>query len=335
MRVDHRSTPEPGALADGRYEEASNNVYVEPNPRIERVADRLFEEAVLHMIERIVAPLGLRVDATSPWVDARLPDGSRVQTRFLRTPFSCVAGFTLPEASRAPAPATSPMLTHLGIAPDELTPRKDRGVRMEIGPQRTINKAGLVAGFAAPLCEPGDGSCESPSASEPRLVLVQLSDEDDSAPRISLFREPAARHRRSKLPCDDPLPRESSRSSVPVVDALLGGRGPRPAADCRGGKNKRRDERDADTHSHMTHLHSNDGLLASSIGSGRWMGDKGRRAPAQAAADAAPYPHDDDFKADRPAECALVHCVDAHGYRLCPRDPVAPHRGRPDGSGAA
>ena len=44
------------------------------------MADRLFEgeEAVLHVIERIVAPLGLRVDATSPWVDARLPDGSRV-----------------------------------------------------------------------------------------------------------------------------------------------------------------------------------------------------------------------------------------------------------------
>ena len=45
-----------------------------------RVVGRLFEgeEAVLHVIERIVAPLGLRVDATSPWVDARLPDGSRV-----------------------------------------------------------------------------------------------------------------------------------------------------------------------------------------------------------------------------------------------------------------
>jgi pilus assembly protein CpaF len=49
------------------------------------VVGRLFEgeEAVLHVIERIVAPLGLRVDATSPWVDARLPDGSGVQTRFL------------------------------------------------------------------------------------------------------------------------------------------------------------------------------------------------------------------------------------------------------------
>jgi hypothetical protein len=54
---------------------------------------------------------------------------------------------------------------------------------MEIGAQRTINKAGLVAGFAAPLCEPSDGSCESPSASEPRPVLIQLSDEDGFHPQ--------------------------------------------------------------------------------------------------------------------------------------------------------
>jgi Flp pilus assembly CpaF family ATPase len=38
-------------------------------------------------MERIVAPLGLRVDPTSPWVDARLSDGSRVHTRFLGAPF--------------------------------------------------------------------------------------------------------------------------------------------------------------------------------------------------------------------------------------------------------
>ncbi|HEX5951046.1 MAG TPA: CpaF family protein [Actinomycetota bacterium] len=57
-----------------------DDVYVERKGRIERVVDRLFEgeEAVLHVIERIVAPLGLRVDGSSPWVDARLPDGSRV-----------------------------------------------------------------------------------------------------------------------------------------------------------------------------------------------------------------------------------------------------------------
>ena len=58
----------------------ADDVYVERKGRVERVADRLFEgeEAVYHVIERIVAPLGLRVDASSPWVDARLPNGSRV-----------------------------------------------------------------------------------------------------------------------------------------------------------------------------------------------------------------------------------------------------------------
>jgi pilus assembly protein CpaF len=38
----------------------------------------LDESTVLHLIERIVAPLGLHVDRASPLVDARLGDGSRV-----------------------------------------------------------------------------------------------------------------------------------------------------------------------------------------------------------------------------------------------------------------
>src|SRR6266508_3754533 len=58
----------------------ADDVYVERKGRVERVEDRVFEgeEQVLHLIERIVAPLGLRVDESSPYVDARLPDGSRV-----------------------------------------------------------------------------------------------------------------------------------------------------------------------------------------------------------------------------------------------------------------
>jgi pilus assembly protein CpaF len=57
-----------------------DDVYVERKGRIEKVPDGLFEgeEAVLHVIERIVGPLGLRVDESSPYADARLPDGSRV-----------------------------------------------------------------------------------------------------------------------------------------------------------------------------------------------------------------------------------------------------------------
>jgi pilus assembly protein CpaF len=55
------------------------DVYVERKGRIEPVDRGLFEgeEAVYHLIERIVGPLGLRVDESSPFVDARLPDGSR------------------------------------------------------------------------------------------------------------------------------------------------------------------------------------------------------------------------------------------------------------------
>jgi pilus assembly protein CpaF len=57
-----------------------DDVFVERKGRIEKVESGLFEgeEAVLHLIERIVGPLGLRVDESSPYVDARLPDGSRV-----------------------------------------------------------------------------------------------------------------------------------------------------------------------------------------------------------------------------------------------------------------
>lgn len=58
-----------------RYDE----IYVERSGRLERhpltfTGDR----AVMGVIERIVAPLGRRIDESSPMVDARLKDGSRV-----------------------------------------------------------------------------------------------------------------------------------------------------------------------------------------------------------------------------------------------------------------
>src|SRR4051794_38081328 len=54
-------------------------VWVERAGRVERAAVAFGSEAELrHAIERILAPLGRRVDEASPLVDARLPDGSRV-----------------------------------------------------------------------------------------------------------------------------------------------------------------------------------------------------------------------------------------------------------------
>ena len=56
-----------------------NQVYCERNGKLE-LTDVHFrdDEHVLHVIEKIVAPLGRRIDESSPMVDARLPDGSRV-----------------------------------------------------------------------------------------------------------------------------------------------------------------------------------------------------------------------------------------------------------------
>lgn len=54
-------------------------IYVERAGRIERVEARFADDGqVLRVVDRILAPLGRRVDARSPLVDARLPDGSRV-----------------------------------------------------------------------------------------------------------------------------------------------------------------------------------------------------------------------------------------------------------------
>jgi len=54
-------------------------VYIEKNGQLIRT-NIVFDnnEHVIRMIERIISPLGRRVDPDSPTVDARLPDGSRV-----------------------------------------------------------------------------------------------------------------------------------------------------------------------------------------------------------------------------------------------------------------
>ena len=55
------------------------NVYIERKGKVHRVPIT-FEsnDHVMRIIDRIVAPLGRRIDESSPYVDARLPDGSRV-----------------------------------------------------------------------------------------------------------------------------------------------------------------------------------------------------------------------------------------------------------------
>ncbi len=118
-----------------------DDVYVEREGRIERVQGRLFEgeESVLHLIERIVGPLGLRVDHASPWVDARLPDGSRVHAIVpplsLRGPVLTIRSFTQ-------IPLTAPDLLRVGT----------------VGPRGMAFLAACVRGRANVVVSGGAGS---------------------------------------------------------------------------------------------------------------------------------------------------------------------------------
>jgi pilus assembly protein CpaF len=56
-----------------------NSVYCERNGKLSLTDIQFYDDNhVLRIIEKIVAPIGRRIDESTPMVDARLPDGSRV-----------------------------------------------------------------------------------------------------------------------------------------------------------------------------------------------------------------------------------------------------------------
>ncbi|HKG18870.1 MAG TPA: ATPase, T2SS/T4P/T4SS family, partial [Candidatus Limnocylindrales bacterium] len=79
-----------------------NNIYIERAGKISKVdAYFLNDEHVHRIIDRIITPLGRRIDETSPRVDARLPDGSRVNA--IIAPLSLVGPvITVRKFSRTP-----------------------------------------------------------------------------------------------------------------------------------------------------------------------------------------------------------------------------------------
>jgi pilus assembly protein CpaF len=96
----------------------AKSIYIERSGRIER-ANATFEsdEHLVRIIERIVAPLGRRIDESSPYVDARLPDGSRVNA--VIPPISLV-GPVLTIRKFFKIPLTVERLVELGTVSTEL-----------------------------------------------------------------------------------------------------------------------------------------------------------------------------------------------------------------------
>ncbi|MGB8213830.1 MAG: ATPase, T2SS/T4P/T4SS family [Anaerolineales bacterium] len=90
----------------------AKNIYVERKGKIHRVPVT-FEsnDHVMRIIDRIVAPLGRRIDESSPYVDARLADGSRVNA--IIPPISLV-GPTLTIRKFSKVPITLEQLIQYG-----------------------------------------------------------------------------------------------------------------------------------------------------------------------------------------------------------------------------
>ena len=93
------------------------NVYIERKGRLHRVPIT-FEsnDHVMRVIDRIVAPLGRRIDELSPYVDARLPDGSRVNA--VIPPISLI-GPTLTIRKFSKNPITIDQLVQFGSITNE------------------------------------------------------------------------------------------------------------------------------------------------------------------------------------------------------------------------
>jgi pilus assembly protein CpaF len=114
----------------------ASQVYVERRGRLTRTEVTFDDDAHLRrIIERIVSPLGRRVDESSPMVDARLPDGSRVN---IILPPLAVHGPVLTIRKFAQQPLTMPDLVRL----ETLTPQAAAFLRVCVMGQLNI----LVSG---------------------------------------------------------------------------------------------------------------------------------------------------------------------------------------------
>ncbi|MGD8849367.1 MAG: CpaF family protein [Anaerolineales bacterium] len=103
------------------------SIFIERQGKIEEVDVRFRDEAHLrHVIDRIVAPIGRRIDESSPLVDARLPDGSRVNAVI---PPLAIGGPALTIRKFSREPFTLQRLIDLGTISQEMADYLDQSVK--------------------------------------------------------------------------------------------------------------------------------------------------------------------------------------------------------------
>jgi pilus assembly protein CpaF len=107
-----------------------SQVYVERNGKLE-LTEVVFQDDdhVMRVIDRIVSPLGRRIDESSPMVDARLPDGSRINA--IIPPISLV-GPVLTIRKFAKDPLTTDDLIRFGTMSPEMVVFLDACVKARL-----------------------------------------------------------------------------------------------------------------------------------------------------------------------------------------------------------
>ena len=157
----------------------ADDVYVERKGRVEPVEGLWFEgEAqVLHLIERIVAPLGLRVDESSPYVDARLPDGSRANGLLRNAPSTSIRH--APDMNRHAADCEfqhSEPAHHLPTSPSGSTEGRVRGSTVQTpGPAPAASSLRLFALLSSLAFAFSFGSCNASIAEVvPRFRILPI-----------------------------------------------------------------------------------------------------------------------------------------------------------------
>jgi pilus assembly protein CpaF len=106
------------------------HIYIERGGKILRVESNfLNDEHVMRIIDRIITPLGRRIDETSPRVDARLPDGSRVNA--IIAPLSLI-GPVITVRKFSKTPYTVENLIGFGTATPEMFDFLDACIRARL-----------------------------------------------------------------------------------------------------------------------------------------------------------------------------------------------------------
>jgi len=193
------------------------NIFVEQRGNLTR-SNVTFEndEHVMRVLDRIVAPLGRRIDESSPYVDARLPDGSRVNA-VIRPIALCGPTITIRKFSKKPLGIED--LIRFGSMTPEIAEFMRAGIRSRLN---VVVSGGTGSGKTTLL-----NVCSSFIPNDERIITIE------NAAELQLRQEHV-------VSLESRPPNIEGRGEVSIQDLVMNTLRMRPdrvvVGECRGGE---------------------------------------------------------------------------------------------------